>query len=149
PAAHQTGTAIITVTVKDDGGTAIGGVDSFSQTFTVTVLPNNAPTLAPLAATTIPEDAVQQSVSLTGIATGGEANQLLVVTATSNNQTLVPNANLIVTYTSPNATRTLQYQSVLHQTGTATITVKVQDNGGSANGGSDTTTQSFLLTVSP
>lgn len=32
----KAGTAVVTVTVKDNGGTANGGIDSFSQTFTLT-----------------------------------------------------------------------------------------------------------------
>jgi Ca2+-binding RTX toxin-like protein len=40
PAADQSGTAVITVTVTDDGGSAHGGIDSVTRTFTVTVLPD-------------------------------------------------------------------------------------------------------------
>src|SRR5262249_55899611 len=43
PLPDQSGTAVITVTVKDDGGTDNGGVDTFSQTLTVTVTPVNDP----------------------------------------------------------------------------------------------------------
>jgi Ca2+-binding RTX toxin-like protein len=42
PVADQTGTAVITVTVRDNGGTANGGVDAITRTFTVTVLPDNS-----------------------------------------------------------------------------------------------------------
>jgi hypothetical protein len=37
PVPNQNGTAFITVTVKDNGGTAFGGVDTITRTFTVTV----------------------------------------------------------------------------------------------------------------
>jgi subtilisin-like proprotein convertase family protein len=37
PVANQTGSAVITVTVTDNGGTANGGVDSVSRSFTVVV----------------------------------------------------------------------------------------------------------------
>ena len=37
----ESGTAIIAVTVTDDGSTANGGVNSITQTFTVTVTPVN------------------------------------------------------------------------------------------------------------
>jgi len=43
PATSQTGTAVITITVKDDGGTLNGGNDTLVRTFTVIV--NDAPVL--------------------------------------------------------------------------------------------------------
>ncbi len=43
PAANQIGTAVITVTLKDNGGTQSGGNDSFVRTFTVIV--NGTPVL--------------------------------------------------------------------------------------------------------
>ncbi len=43
PLPDQNGTAIITVTVQDDGGTSSGGVDTFSQSFTIRVNPVNDP----------------------------------------------------------------------------------------------------------
>ncbi len=43
PAANATGTAIITVTATDDGGTANGGVDSRLRTFTINVTAQNDP----------------------------------------------------------------------------------------------------------
>jgi len=44
PLPDANGSVLITVTVKDDGGTANGGVDTFVRTFTVTVNPvNDAP----------------------------------------------------------------------------------------------------------
>jgi hypothetical protein len=47
PAPNKNGTAVITVTVTDDGGTANGGVNSFSRTFTVVVSPvADPPTIA-------------------------------------------------------------------------------------------------------
>ena len=45
----ESGTAVIAVTVTDDGSTANGGVNTFTQTFTVTVLPvNQPPTINPI-----------------------------------------------------------------------------------------------------
>ena len=67
PAANRSGTAVITVTVKDDGGTANGGINTITRTFTVTVTPvNHAPTLDPIPdPAAILEDAGQQTVNLT------------------------------------------------------------------------------------
>ena len=55
PVADQSGTAVITVTVRDDGGTANGGVDTFERSFQVTVnAVNDGPVLtAPIAPVTV------------------------------------------------------------------------------------------------
>ncbi|MBS0630910.1 MAG: tandem-95 repeat protein [Verrucomicrobia bacterium] len=146
PAALASGSAVITVTAQDDGGTADGGVDTFSRTFTVTVTPvNHAPTLNAIAnPADILENAGDQNIALSGITIGpADSGQTLTVTATSSNPALI--ADPAVTYTSPNPTSSLTYSPVSGQSGTATITVTVKDNGG----GADTVTQSFTVTVIP
>ncbi|MBL0311303.1 MAG: tandem-95 repeat protein [Holophagaceae bacterium] len=65
----------------------------------------------------------------------------LSVGATSNNTTLIPNANL--TFGGSGASRTLTVTPAAGQTGTATITVTVTDGGGA------TATDTFLVTVKP
>ena len=52
-------------------------------------------------------------------------------------------------YTSNNTTGSLSYTPVANANGTAQITVTVQDNGGTANGGVDTFSHSFTVIVSP
>src|SRR5262249_39559362 len=66
PTANASGTAIITVTVTDNGPTGGTNVNSFSQTFKVTVNPiNQAPTLNQIASPiTILENATQQTINL-------------------------------------------------------------------------------------
>ncbi len=148
PVANESGTAVITVTVMDDGGVADGGVDAFSQMFTVTVTDvNDAPTLDAIAdPAAILEDAVQQMVNLTGIGPGGSGEmQVLTVTATSDNTGLIPDPT--VTYTSANATGSIAYTPVADQSGTAVITVTVMDDGGTADGGMNTVSQMFTVTV--
>src|SRR5206468_1580449 len=76
-----------------------------------------------------------------------ELAQTLTVTASSNNTALIPNPT--VNYTSANATGSLNYTPVANAFGTATITVTVQDNGGTANGGADLTTRTFVVNVTP
>ena len=80
PVPGQSGTANITVYVVDNGGTANGGVDVASITFTVTVNPNNAPTINPITnpatltnSFSIPANAPAQTINLTGITTGDPA----------------------------------------------------------------------------
>ena len=146
------GTATITVTVQDDGGTAGGGVDTATTSFTVTVTPNNAPTLDPInpANITLPANSGSQVVSLTGIADGDGGLQGISasgVTATSNNQSLIPNPT-ITNFNPASGTATLTYTPVGNATGSATITVRVRDNGGTAGGGHNTVTRTFIVNIS-
>lgn len=87
-----------------------------------------------------------QTVSLAGIGTGiGYEVQPLSVTATSSNQTLLPNGNISVPYVSPNATVNLTYTPAAVQSGTVVITVTVND-GASNN---DLTSKTFTVIVTP
>src|SRR5206468_2947047 len=96
-------------------------------TFTVTVnAVNQAPTLNPLSNLTITENAGQQTVNLSGITSGAtNENQTLTVTASSSNPGVVPNP--AVNYTSPNTTGSLTFTPVANASGSATITVTVND----------------------
>ncbi|MEK7676755.1 MAG: choice-of-anchor D domain-containing protein, partial [Verrucomicrobiota bacterium] len=143
PAANQSGSATVTVTVTDgDGLTAI-------DTFTLTVNSvNDAPTLNALADVTILEDAPTQTVNLSGIGSGAaNETQALVVTASSSNPALIPTPS--VSHTSPNASGSLSFTPVANGNGSATITVTVKDDGGTANGGLDAVVRSFTVTVTP
>jgi hypothetical protein len=148
PTPFTFGTAKITVTLKDNGGTANGAINTITRTFTVAVdQVNQTPTLSPIAPPpAIFENAGQQSVSFSGVTAGAtDTGQNLTVTATSDNTALIPNPT--VTYTSPQTTGSLTYIPVANASGTATITVKVKDDGGTAHGATDFVTQSFVVTV--
>ena len=123
PVVNANGTATITVTVND--GQAAN--NTVVRTFTVTVTPvNNAPTLNTIADLNIPENAGQRTVSLSGIGTGAaNESDTLTVTATSSNPGLIPNP--AVNYTSPNATGSLTFTPAANSSGSATITVTVND----------------------
>ncbi len=94
---------------------------------------------------TISEDSGEQTVNLSGISAGSGESQGLTVTATSSDPGLIPNPT--VTYTSPNATGSLSYTPVANQSGVVTITVTVTDDGDTANGGVNTITRTFNVTV--
>ncbi|HEX3151280.1 MAG TPA: LamG-like jellyroll fold domain-containing protein [Gemmataceae bacterium] len=147
PVPDHYGTVTITVTVTDDGGTANGGINAFSRTFDVTVTPiNDAPTLDPIPdPADIYENDPQQTVNLTGISAGVNESQTLTFSATSDNPGLIPNPTF--TYTSPNATGSLQYTPVFGQYGIATITVTLMDNGGTANSGVNQIVRTFKVVV--
>src|SRR5579862_4907855 len=96
-----------------------------------------AATISPITDVTVAEDAASQVVGFNGV--GGNAP--LSVSAVSNNTALIPNPT--VNYANPNTNGSLTIQSVLHQIGTAKITVTVTENGGG------TASTSFNVTVSP
>ncbi|MFM7166558.1 MAG: hypothetical protein ACKO3T_15070, partial [Planctomycetaceae bacterium] len=136
PVADQNGTAVITVTVTDgglDGDLATTGDNlSFSRTFTVTVTAvNDAPVMDALSDLTIAEDAPLQTVNLTGIAAGGGESQPLKLTVSSSNTGLIPTPTL--SYISPNATGSITFAPVANLSGTAVITVILEDGGGDGN----------------
>ena len=68
------------------------------------------------------------------------ALELLTVTASSSNPTLVPNANIVVS--GSGVSRTVAVTPVANQTGTATITVTGRD-------GVSTASDTFVVTVNP
>jgi uncharacterized protein (DUF2141 family) len=153
PVANQSGTATITVTVRDAGLDGIAGNadDAFySHSFLVTVnAVNDLPTLdviskpAPLLL-----NAGQQTINLSGITAGGGESQALTVSVASSNTTLIPTPTLV--YNSPDATGSLSYTPASDQFGTSTITVTVRDAGldGIAGNADDAAfAQSFVVTV--
>jgi hypothetical protein len=156
PVADQSGLATITVFVEDGGPDADLSTTTdnaiFSRSFVVTVSAvNDQPTLNPLSDETIAEDAAEQTVSLSGISAGGGESQVLRVTATSSNTTLIPAPS--VTYESPNAIGSIKYTPAADQNGTATITVTVEDSGPdndlSTSTDNLTYSRTFTVTVNP
>ncbi|HPG38931.1 MAG TPA: FlgD immunoglobulin-like domain containing protein [bacterium] len=149
PAATASGPVEITLSLRDDGGLVNGGVDSSQMTFTVNVYDNvnNPPTLDDIANVSILEGAVEHIIALGGIGDGdADAVQNLVITATSSNQTLVPNP--VAEYTQGDSVAELKYTPVAGITGNVTITVTVTDDGGTAtNNGDESVTKTFNIQV--
>ena len=151
PAADANGTAIVSVSIHDNGGTLNGGVDTSAvQTFNINVTAvNDKPDMNIIdPVPPIPVNSGQQTYPFGGVRSGpaNEFSQTLTVTAVSDNTGLIPNPT--VTYTSPNTTGSLSFTPVAGQSGTANITVTLMDDGGTLNGGMDTFTQMFPVTVS-
>ncbi len=144
PVANASGGPVTITLVVDDGAAAD---NTAMTTFDVTVTPvNDAPTINAISdPAAIPADSPQQSVNMSGISAGPNESQTISITATSSNTGLIPNPS--VTYTSPNTSGFLQYTPVAGQSGTAVVTVTVMDNGGTANGGVDTTVETFTVEV--
>ena len=145
PVADANGSATITVTVNDGGG----GTETIVRTFTVAVTAvNDQPTLAAIATPAdILEDAIQQTVNLTGIGKGpaNESSQVLAVTASSSNTALIPTPTVV--YTPSDATGSIKYTPAANLSGTSTITVTVTDTGGTSNSGVNTVSRTFVVTV--
>ena len=151
PAAEASGTATITLVAMDDGGTANGGVDtSPPQSFDITITAvNDEPSFMAGADQTIDEDAGAQTVAnwATGISAGpaDESGQMLTFNVTNNT-----NATLFSAQPAVASDGTLTYTPAPDANGTATVTLELMDDGGTANGGDDTSPpQTFQITVDP
>jgi CSLREA domain-containing protein len=149
PVANASGAATITITLKDNGGTANGGVDtSVAQTFTITVNPvNDAPSFVKGTDRTVNEDSGSQFVSpwATSISAGpsDESGQTLTFVVTNNT-----NASLFSAAPSVSSSGALSFTPAANANGSATITIVLKDSGGAANGGVDTSaSQTFTITV--
>jgi len=133
PNVGQTGTAIVTVTATDGDGAAT------VKTFTLTINANNPPTFTPStladASTTM---STVKSVNFS-VADDLTTPGSIVVTATSNNPTLMPNANIAASNVAGAVTLTLT--PVSGEKGSALVTVVATDGDGAA------TTKTFTLQV--
>lgn len=118
---------------------------SLEQTFVVNLTDvNEAPTLADIANQTICYTSAAQTVSLSGITAGPETNQNVTVSVTSDNSRLF-NALTAGNVNAGNAL--VNYRLASGQSGSATITVTITDNGGTANGGVNVISKTFNLVV--
>ncbi|EEF63173.1 hypothetical protein Cflav_PD5808 [Pedosphaera parvula Ellin514] len=133
PAANQSGTANITVTVSDGSLTS-------SKTFTVTVSAtpvNTPPVISTITAQTTVTNKATAAIAFT-VSDAQTAATSLTLAGTSSNPTLVPNANIVFGGSSSN--RTVTVTPAANQSGTANITITVND-------GSASSTTTFPLTV--
>ncbi|MGB7453005.1 MAG: Ig-like domain-containing protein, partial [Lysobacterales bacterium] len=149
PADNTSGTSTFSLTVQDSGGTANGGIDtSVAQVFTITVAnTNDAPSFTKGADQIVLEDAGTQTVTgwATAISAGpaDESGQVTTFNITGNT-----NTGLFSTAPSVNTAGDLSYTPADNQNGSATITLTLSDDGGTANGGIDTSApQTFVIDV--
>jgi hypothetical protein len=147
PATDQFGDVLLTVTIHDDGGTANGGVDTSPPQFANlhVLLVNHAPSFTKGPDVAVPQDA--GAVTIAGWAPNvsagppSEASQVLTF------QVSTSNPDLFAAGPTVGADGTLRFTpSGLR--GSAVVTLVLHDNGGTANGGQDTSAlQSFTVTV--
>ena len=145
---NANGAATVTVTAHDDGGTANGGSDtSAPHSFTLTIDPVNDPpsftagpdqtVLSALGAQTVPGWA-------TAISPGppNESSQTVTFTVTNDH------GSLFSVQPDVASNGTLTYTPALLALGSATVTVRARDDGGSSQGGDDTSPpQTFTITI--
>jgi len=149
PAANANGVATVTIVLKDNGGTANGGVDtSPAQTFVITINPvNDAPSFTKGPDQTVNEDSGTLFLSWATNVSTGAANELQALTFEVTNNT---NPTLFLTGPMINFTGSLSFTPAPNMNGSATITIRLKDNGGTTNGGADTSaSQIFTITVLP
>lgn len=139
PVTNSYGTATITATVNN------GGLSNniVSHSFVVTVNPvNQAPTLAALNNVAVVAACGKQVVNLTGISSGlVNSSQPVTITASSSSTQLIPKP--AISYVSPSSTGTLSFTPAGTATGTATLSVTVNNGQNSKN----TITRSLVVTV--
>jgi HD domain/Bacterial Ig domain len=143
------GSTQVSARAVDDGGTAHGGVDSSSTvSFTVTVLPvDDPPAFTGGGNVGVVEDAGPQSLQWASDISAGPANEsdqhVTFVVTTNEASLFAPGGEPLV---SPAGV--LTFTPGFHATGTAIVTVAAHDDGGTANGGVDTSAaQSFAIAI--
>ncbi len=148
-AANANGVANVTLHLHDNGGTANSGVDvSADQVFKINVTAvNDAPSFTKGVDQTVLEDAGAQTASgwATAISAGpaDEVTQTLTFVVTSNS-----NPGLFATGPAISASGDLTYTPAANANGSATIKVKLTDNGGVLNSGVDASAeQTFVINV--
>ncbi|MFC7000019.1 fibronectin type III domain-containing protein [Rufibacter roseus] len=113
------------------------------ETIVVQVLDvNEAPTMAAIENQTVCSTIAQQTVNLTGITAGPEVNQTVTLSVASSNSAMFDALNVNL---GANGTGQVTYSLRAGVFGTATVTVTVRDNGGTANGGVDEFSRTFTV----
>ncbi len=150
-AADANGVANIAIYASDNGGVANGGDDrSDDQFFSITVTAvNDPPSFTAGSSPVVDED--ETSTTVTGWATNispgpaDEGGQNVSFVFTSNN-----NPSLFSAGPAVNSSGNLTYTLVNNANGVANLQVKAMDNGGTANGGNDSSASApFSITVNP
>ncbi len=144
------GNRVVNLTeIQDNGGKANGGVDTtvLSVASTVAVVSvNDVPHFTKGADITVNEDSVAQSIAnwATGISAGpaDESGQTLSFTVTNDHNDLFSALPAI------DANGTLTFTPAANEFGTATVSVKIYDDGGTENGGFNASAmQTFTITI--
>ncbi len=137
----------VTVTVNlQDNGTEN---NSTTQTFTANAYDNfnDFPSVGQLDDQKIFAEDGTQTIDLSGIADGESGSQMITISASSSDQTVLPNENISVTYAG-GSTAELSVTPIDNTTyGTTTVTVTVGDDGTGTDDGPKETQMQFVLDI--
>jgi RHS repeat-associated protein len=134
----------VQITLQDgDGGSVM-----VSKNIQITPV-NDQPTLSDMPNLTVYAGSGQHTIVLSGITPGGGEDQSVTVGATHDSPGIISGLSVIPNTASTASTRILQFTPPPSGAHIATITVTAQDNGGIADGGVDTITKSFRVTILP
>jgi uncharacterized repeat protein (TIGR01451 family) len=141
PPLNASGVATFDYTIVDPAGA------TDSATVTITVAPvNDAPTFSAADPAAVPEDAGSQSIANWATFDAGAPNESQSVLAHAVGNVSAP--GLFAGGPAVDANGTLTYTPAADANGSSTFEVTVQDDGGTVNGGDDTSApQTFTITV--
>ena len=141
------GSDTLNITTNDGGNTGSGGALSDTDPITINVTAvNDVPSFTVGANQTVLEDSGLHTVN--GFATGISAGPTNESGQTVNFITSNDNNALFSAQPTIDASGNLTYTSAANANGSATVTVQIHDNGGTSNGGVDTSaSQTFTVTV--
>ncbi|MFB6456848.1 cadherin domain-containing protein [Chitinophaga sp. Hz27] len=128
----------VRVRVTDNNGL------TFELPFLITIIDvNEIPGINPVADQSFCYDPATQQIMLTGISAGEDKNQTVQLSVTADQ----PYFNVLSIKDNGNGTAALLLTMKPQVTGTALLTVKIKDNGGTANGGIDEVSTTFALRI--
>lgn len=142
PASGQSGTATISVTVTDDGPAFVSNATTMQFQVMVFDQYNNKPVVERINDQYVMEDA--QGTIAVGVTSsdGDDGSQTLTGAAVTDN------ADLVTGLTYNNSTHEVEFSVAPDKHGEATITVTINDDGGSgANNGNQSATRDFKVYV--
>lgn len=141
PRPDRSGSTRLTVVATD----SVNPPGLFRRRLSLTVTPVNDPPVfqAPATATVVEDSSVTLQVTGLDVGGSGESHQALALTATSSDPAIVPDP--VVRGSGP--TRSIEITPVADASGMVTLTLTATDDGGTADGGVDTSTATLMLTV--
>ncbi len=151
PNPAKSGVVPVAVTLKDHGGTDNGGVDTTTKTFIVNIgAVNDAPsfTLTASPNQSVLQTAGPQTVNnfVTAFHPGGGSDESLQTV--SDYIVTVDTPGIFAVLPDISNAGVLTFTPATDRTGLATVSVRVRDNGGQANGGNDlSAAQTFTIAV--
>jgi gliding motility-associated-like protein len=129
------------------GGTATNyNFNYINGTLTIVPIINSAPTLNTIANQVICYTTATQNIALSGITAGSETGQTTTLSISSSNSALLSGLTVVITN---NGSGLITFTPANPAGGIANITVTVKDNGGTSNGGVDTYSRTFTITINP